>query len=125
MMGKELGEKLNKLMHTEAACKLLPEEYNTYSEGGCRILAKALSKAIDGEVWTAMKRNQAEHYLVEKGGWLFDAMGARKATDFRKEFYKETGHLVLLAMYEVNSREIPTDAEVENKLYEYLRENLK
>jgi hypothetical protein len=124
LIGKELGNKLNKAMHTEAACNLLPEEYNTYSEGGCRILARALSKMIDGDIWTALYRNQAEHYLVEKDGWLFDAMGARKINDFRSEFYKETKRLVALASYEVESKDIPVDWAVEEKLAEYLRKNL-
>ena len=120
-----LGRKLKSSMRTSESYEILTEKYNTWGEGGCRILARALSPVISGDIWTAVSDNQPQHYVVHKDDYLFDYLGAQTINDFRNRYHKEEGLLVAFAPYEMRCKEIPSNKLIENRLQEYLSRKLK
>lgn len=102
---------------------ILPEEYNAWSEGGCRILARSLARLTDGEVWTVLRENQPQHYYMQKEGCLYDYNGASDANrfpaQFRRDYFEK--RQVTLVHREIPSSEIPEDILVEKRLEDFLK----
>lgn len=110
-------------MHTEEVVRILPWKYNTYTVGGCRILAHALAPLLEGDVYTVRNEYGPQHYMVHKDGHLFDALGVWDEKGIIKEFYDVEGKICWIVKQEMRSG-IPTDKSIEKKLQDYLIKKL-
>ena len=123
---EEAGECIKRCIRTKEGYQLLPDKYNLWDEGGCRILARSVKKVMGGQVVTVVSRGRAQHYYLYKDGYLIDDDGAIPMKDFPFKYYEKYDETpVALHMGEMESDEIPRDGFVESRLAAFLSRCMK
>lgn len=99
-----------------------------FSDGGCGVLALALSEALQGKIVAALRAGVIEHYMTEVGGFYVDANGIHSSfEEFKASFYEdsmrevEDFHEVTRELVILNDSSIPAYLE----LIEPIKESLE
>ena len=104
--------------------KLLIEKYDFGAfDGGCVIVADAISKWIGGDVFVLIRKDGfADHAVVKKGYILFDLDGGKPLDKFIKNFNEQemASTTMVRPIKKSDLKNAPRDAELSNKIKEIL-----
>lgn len=83
------GAALRNLLYEEAAVRWLPDGASSWCEGGCLVLAQALSALVDGEMLVVASERGPEHVVVRMGDVYLDGDGASTEEELLRRWRTE------------------------------------
>lgn len=87
VLSDKVGQQLARAMRTNAAYRILGDEFETWTTGGCWILADALCQIWpDAELWAITSNWGVEHVVAKRGDLYYDADGAVTEEELKQRY---------------------------------------